>query len=48
MTVLVSGITALVLNLILPQDMLQLDEDKEDVEVTQDLEVQVLEQERMM
>jgi hypothetical protein len=48
MTVLVSGITALVLNLILPQDMLQLDEDKEDVEVTQDLEIQVLEQERMM
>jgi hypothetical protein len=48
MTVLVSGITALVLNLILPQDMLQQDEDKEDVEVTQDLEIQVLEQERMM
>jgi uracil-xanthine permease len=45
---LVSGITALVLNLILPQDMLQQDEDKEDVEVTQDLEIQVLEQERMM
>ncbi|KAG1823974.1 permease family-domain-containing protein [Suillus subaureus] len=45
---LVSGIVALVLNLILPQDMLQQDEDKEDVEVTQDLEIQVLEQERMM
>lgn len=47
---LVSGIVVLVLNLILPQDMdmLQQDEDKEDVEVAQDLEIQVLDQERRM
>lgn len=47
---LVSGIVVLVLNLILPQDMdmLQQDEDKDDVEVAQDLEIQVLDQERRM
>jgi xanthine/uracil permease len=45
-TVLISGIVALVLNLILPQDMPQQDEDDEDVEVARDLEIQVPEQER--
>lgn len=43
---LISGIVALVLNLILPQDMPQQDEDDEDVEVARDLEIQVPEQER--
>ncbi|KAG1731130.1 permease family-domain-containing protein [Suillus lakei] len=45
---LISGIIALVLNLILPQDRSQQDEDEEDVEVAQDLEIQLLEQERKM
>jgi xanthine/uracil permease len=44
--VLISGIVALVLNLILPQDTPQQDEDDEDVEVVRDLEIQVPEQER--
>lgn len=43
---LIAGIVALVLNLILPQDTPQQDEDGEDVEVGRDLEIQVLEQER--
>ncbi|KAG2115491.1 xanthine uracil permease [Suillus clintonianus] len=42
---LISGIVALVLNLILPQDRSQEDGDLEDVEAAQDLEIQVLEQE---
>jgi hypothetical protein len=39
---------ALVLNLILPQDTPQQDEDDEDVEVGRDLEIQVPEHERKM
>ncbi|KAG1731131.1 xanthine/uracil permease [Suillus lakei] len=45
---LMSGIVALVMNLMLPQDRSQQDEDEEDVEVAQDLEIQLLEQERKM
>lgn len=45
-TVLISGIVALVLNLILPHDRSQQDEDEEVVNVAQDLEIQVLERER--
>ncbi|KAG1784785.1 xanthine uracil permease [Suillus plorans] len=43
---LISGIVALVLNLILPQDRSQQDEDEEVVNVAQDMEIQILEQER--
>ncbi|KAG1758209.1 xanthine uracil permease [Suillus occidentalis] len=43
---LISGIVALVLNLILPQDTPQQDEDDENVEIARDLEIQVPEQER--
>ncbi|KAG2066429.1 xanthine uracil permease [Suillus decipiens] len=45
---LIAGIVTVVLNLILPHDRSQQDEDEEDVRVGQDLEIQMLDQERMV
>ncbi|KAG2360080.1 permease family-domain-containing protein [Suillus spraguei] len=45
---LIAGIVTVVLNLILPHERSQQDEDEEDVRVGQDLEIQVLDQERMV
>jgi hypothetical protein len=44
--VLISGFVALVLNLLLPQDESQRNDDEECVEVVQDLEIQMSDQER--
>ncbi|OJA13503.1 hypothetical protein AZE42_12433, partial [Rhizopogon vesiculosus] len=45
---LISGLVALTLNLLLPQDGSQKDEVEENVEVAQDLEIQMLEPERKL
>jgi len=46
---LVAGLTALVLNLLLPEDMLQKGEEEEEgVEIVQDMEIQMLDREQKL